>query len=97
MAQLIFVPFPGGGGTSVVQIFRSNIVDNGTDLYTFNTGFGHPNNEVVSVTVRNELDDQMIPSNVFFDTLNNVTINLAAARAENGGTLPAGYRVVIIG
>jgi hypothetical protein len=39
----------------------------------------------------------MFPSNVLFDTLNNVTINLAAARAENGGTLPLGYRVVIIG
>jgi hypothetical protein len=95
MAQLIFIPFANGG--TLQQIFRADLPDNGTNFYTVNTGFGLPDYEVCNVTVRNENNDIVSPDDIEFSTSDDIIIELTAARAENGGTLPPGYRVVVVG
>lgn len=85
----------GGGGA---QIFRANLTEAGSNDFVINTGFGNAANEVVSITVRDNNNEIVVPDSVTFDaTLDQVTINLASYRAAGGGTLPAGFRVLAVG
>lgn len=80
------------------QIFRANLTEAGSDNFVINTGFGNGANEVVSITIRDNNNQAVIPDSITFDaTVDQVTINLASYRAQNGGTLPAGFRVLAVG
>lgn len=80
------------------QLFRADLTEAGSDDFVINTGFGNAANEVVDIVLRDDNNNIVLPDLVTFDAVvDQVTINLASYRAANGGTLPAGFRVLAVG
>lgn len=83
---------------STVQLFRALLTEAGSDDFTVTHNFAiSGTNFTVTYVVQDNNNTSVLPDVVTFTSANAITINLASYRAANGGTLPAGFKVCVVG